>query len=81
MPPQITFSIGVLRRPWQTKIHNIGATVVGVDKFGNKYYEKLRDTQYGCCYKHCNGCTHKDLYLGISLSYMREHMPFNLYIL
>lgn len=31
----------------QTKIHNIGATVVGVDKFGNKYYEKLGDTQYG----------------------------------
>uniref|UniRef100_A0A0E0BE93 NADH dehydrogenase [ubiquinone] 1 alpha subcomplex subunit 12 n=1 Tax=Oryza glumipatula TaxID=40148 RepID=A0A0E0BE93_9ORYZ len=31
----------------QTKIHNIGATVVGVDKFGNKYYEKLHDTQYG----------------------------------
>ncbi|KAG8381656.1 hypothetical protein BUALT_Bualt06G0144200 [Buddleja alternifolia] len=31
----------------QTKIHNIGATVVGVDKFGNKYYEKLGETQYG----------------------------------
>ncbi|KAK4362801.1 hypothetical protein RND71_018042 [Anisodus tanguticus] len=31
----------------QTKIHNIGATLVGVDKFGNKYYEKLGDTQYG----------------------------------
>ncbi|EEC67507.1 hypothetical protein OsI_34798 [Oryza sativa Indica Group] len=31
----------------QTKIHNIGATLVGVDKFGNKYYEKLHDTQYG----------------------------------
>ncbi|KAG8483563.1 hypothetical protein CXB51_023485 [Gossypium anomalum] len=31
----------------QTKIHNIGATVVGVDKFGNKYYEKLGDTQAG----------------------------------
>ncbi|KAI5657411.1 hypothetical protein M9H77_26204 [Catharanthus roseus] len=31
----------------QTKIHNIGATIVGVDKFGNKYYEKLGDTQYG----------------------------------
>ncbi|KAI3729700.1 hypothetical protein L6452_18363 [Arctium lappa] len=30
----------------QTKIHNIGATVMGVDKFGNKYYEKLGDTQY-----------------------------------
>ena len=29
------------------KIHNIGATLVGVDKFGNKYYEKLGDTQYG----------------------------------
>lgn len=25
----------------QTKIHNIGATLVGVDKFGNKYYENL----------------------------------------
>ncbi|EOY33161.1 NADH dehydrogenase 1 alpha subcomplex subunit 12 isoform 1 [Theobroma cacao] len=31
----------------QTKIHNIGATLVGVDKFGNKYYEKLGDTQCG----------------------------------
>ncbi|KAL7230238.1 hypothetical protein ACSBR2_008695 [Camellia fascicularis] len=31
----------------QTKIHNIGATLVGVDKFGNKYYEKLGETQYG----------------------------------
>jgi len=31
----------------QTKIHNIGATLVGVDKFGNKYYEKLQDTQHG----------------------------------
>ncbi|ONK65686.1 uncharacterized protein A4U43_C07F39650 [Asparagus officinalis] len=31
----------------QTKIHNIGATLVGVDKFGNKYYEKLENTQYG----------------------------------
>ncbi|KAJ3689525.1 hypothetical protein LUZ61_018689 [Rhynchospora tenuis] len=31
----------------QTKIHGIGATLVGVDKFGNKYYEKLGDTQYG----------------------------------
>ncbi|MBA0745116.1 hypothetical protein Gogos_007706 [Gossypium gossypioides] len=31
----------------QTKIHNIGATVGGVDKFGNKYYEKLGDTQSG----------------------------------
>lgn len=31
----------------QTKIHNIGATLVGVDKFGNKYYEKLGDTQFG----------------------------------
>lgn len=31
----------------QTKIHNIGATLVGVDKFGNKYYEKLEDTQFG----------------------------------
>jgi len=31
----------------QTKIHNIGATLVGLDKFGNKYYEKLQDTQHG----------------------------------
>ncbi|KVH88777.1 probable NADH dehydrogenase [ubiquinone] 1 alpha subcomplex subunit 12 isoform X2 [Cynara cardunculus var. scolymus] len=31
----------------QTKIHNIGATLVGVDKIGNKYYEKLGETQYG----------------------------------
>jgi len=31
----------------QTKIHNIGATLVGVDKFGNKYYDKLHDTQHG----------------------------------
>lgn len=31
----------------QTKIHNIGATLVGVDKVGNKYYEKLGETQYG----------------------------------
>ncbi|KAK3157270.1 hypothetical protein QOZ80_2AG0118560 [Eleusine coracana subsp. coracana] len=31
----------------QTKIHGIGAILVGVDKFGNKYYEKLHDTQYG----------------------------------
>ncbi|PWA99008.1 NADH:ubiquinone oxidoreductase, 17.2kDa subunit [Artemisia annua] len=31
----------------QTKIHNIGATLVGVDKFGNKYYQKLENTQYG----------------------------------
>ncbi|KAF4396704.1 hypothetical protein G4B88_029018 [Cannabis sativa] len=30
----------------QTKIHNIGATLVGVDKVGNKYYQQL-DTQYG----------------------------------
>ncbi|RXH95369.1 hypothetical protein DVH24_025053 [Malus domestica] len=30
----------------QTKIHNIGARLVGVDQIGNKYYEKL-DTQYG----------------------------------
>uniref|UniRef100_A0A2N9J5E6 NADH dehydrogenase [ubiquinone] 1 alpha subcomplex subunit 12 n=1 Tax=Fagus sylvatica TaxID=28930 RepID=A0A2N9J5E6_FAGSY len=30
----------------QTKIHNIGGKVVGVDKFGNKYYENL-NTQYG----------------------------------
>ncbi|KAI3411302.1 NADH dehydrogenase [ubiquinone] 1 alpha subcomplex subunit 12 [Psidium guajava] len=31
----------------QTKIHNIGATLVGVDKYGNKYYEKLGETQHG----------------------------------
>ncbi|KAK8947836.1 putative NADH dehydrogenase [ubiquinone] 1 alpha subcomplex subunit 12 [Platanthera guangdongensis] len=31
----------------QTKIHNIGATLVGVDKFGNKYYQRLENTQYG----------------------------------
>ncbi|RHN38834.1 putative NADH:ubiquinone reductase (H(+)-translocating) [Medicago truncatula] len=31
----------------QTKIHNIGATLVGVDKYGNKYYEKTENTQYG----------------------------------
>ncbi|ONK71534.1 uncharacterized protein A4U43_C04F9630, partial [Asparagus officinalis] len=31
----------------QEKIHKIGATLVGVDKFGNKYYEKLEDTQFG----------------------------------
>ncbi|KAL4199478.1 hypothetical protein AMTRI_Chr03g145140 [Amborella trichopoda] len=31
----------------QTKIYNIGATLVGVDKFGNKYYERLEDTQFG----------------------------------
>ncbi|KAL5568220.1 hypothetical protein UlMin_024795 [Ulmus minor] len=31
----------------QTKIHNIGATLVGVDKFGNKYYQKLEGMQYG----------------------------------
>ncbi|GMN44189.1 hypothetical protein TIFTF001_013389 [Ficus carica] len=31
----------------QTKIHNIGAKLVGVDKFGNKYYEKLEGMQYG----------------------------------
>eukprot|EP00252_Welwitschia_mirabilis_P017704 TRINITY_DN39235_c0_g1_i1.p1 TRINITY_DN39235_c0_g1~~TRINITY_DN39235_c0_g1_i1.p1 ORF type:complete len:164 (-),score=28.80 TRINITY_DN39235_c0_g1_i1:157-648(-) len=30
-----------------TKLHNIGATLVGVDKFGNKYYEKLENTQFG----------------------------------
>ncbi|KAH9316490.1 hypothetical protein KI387_025117, partial [Taxus chinensis] len=30
-----------------TKIHNIGATLVGVDRFGNKYYEKLENTQFG----------------------------------
>ncbi|KAL9225069.1 hypothetical protein vseg_001036 [Gypsophila vaccaria] len=30
----------------QTKIHNIGAKVVGVDQFGNKYFENL-DLQYG----------------------------------
>ncbi|CAI9087049.1 OLC1v1021015C3 [Oldenlandia corymbosa var. corymbosa] len=31
----------------QTKMQNIGATLVGIDKFGNKYYEKFGDTQYG----------------------------------
>ncbi|KAJ4842874.1 hypothetical protein Tsubulata_003513 [Turnera subulata] len=31
----------------QTKLHTIGARLVGVDKFGNKYYENLEDTQYG----------------------------------
>ncbi|KAJ4721008.1 NADH dehydrogenase [ubiquinone] 1 alpha subcomplex subunit 12 [Melia azedarach] len=31
----------------QTKLHNRGATLVGVDKFGNKYYEKLEGTQFG----------------------------------
>ncbi|GAY48844.1 hypothetical protein CUMW_114800 [Citrus unshiu] len=30
----------------QTKLHNRGATLVGVDKFGNKYYQKL-DEQFG----------------------------------
>ncbi|KAB1205532.1 putative NADH dehydrogenase [ubiquinone] 1 alpha subcomplex subunit 12 [Morella rubra] len=30
----------------QTKIHNLGGKVVGVDKFGNKYYENL-NAQYG----------------------------------
>ncbi|XP_057854738.2 probable NADH dehydrogenase [ubiquinone] 1 alpha subcomplex subunit 12 isoform X2 [Cryptomeria japonica] len=30
-----------------TKIHNIGATLVGVDSFGNKYYEKLENVQFG----------------------------------
>lgn len=31
----------------ETKIHSIGATLVGVDGFGNKYYEKLENTQFG----------------------------------
>ncbi|KAK6926152.1 NADH dehydrogenase [ubiquinone] 1 alpha subcomplex subunit 12 [Dillenia turbinata] len=31
----------------QTKIHNIGASLVGVDQFGNKYFERLEDTQFG----------------------------------
>ncbi|PKI39486.1 probable NADH dehydrogenase [ubiquinone] 1 alpha subcomplex subunit 12 isoform X1 [Punica granatum] len=30
----------------QTKIHNIGATLVGVDKVGNKYYENM-NAQHG----------------------------------
>ncbi|MCO5549072.1 hypothetical protein L7F22_002538 [Adiantum nelumboides] len=30
----------------ETALHSRGATLVGVDKFGNKYYEKL-NTQYG----------------------------------
>lgn len=44
---QRSHNIMVLYNCRQTKLHNIGATVVGVDKFGNKYYEKLGDTQYG----------------------------------
>ncbi|KAL5724677.1 hypothetical protein ACHQM5_007904 [Ranunculus cassubicifolius] len=31
----------------QTKMHNIGATLVGVDKFGNKYYQRMENMQYG----------------------------------
>lgn len=31
----------------ETMLHSRGATLVGVDKFGNKYYEKLDNTQYG----------------------------------
>ncbi|KAK1262473.1 putative NADH dehydrogenase [ubiquinone] 1 alpha subcomplex subunit 12 [Acorus gramineus] len=31
----------------QTKIHSIGGKLVGVDQFGNKYYEKIENTQYG----------------------------------
>uniref|UniRef100_A0A803KSP9 NADH dehydrogenase [ubiquinone] 1 alpha subcomplex subunit 12 n=1 Tax=Chenopodium quinoa TaxID=63459 RepID=A0A803KSP9_CHEQI len=30
----------------QTKIHNLGAKVVGVDQYGNKYYENM-NVQYG----------------------------------
>ncbi|KAL2921478.1 putative NADH dehydrogenase [ubiquinone] 1 alpha subcomplex subunit 12 [Bienertia sinuspersici] len=30
----------------QTKIHNMGGKVVGVDQFGNKYYENM-NAQYG----------------------------------
>ncbi|MFQ6654187.1 hypothetical protein Gotur_025275 [Gossypium turneri] len=41
------FESNLLDSSRQTKIHNIGATVGGVDKFGNKYYEKLGDTQSG----------------------------------
>lgn len=31
----------------QVKLHNIGARLVGVDQFGNKYYEKLEGVMYG----------------------------------
>ncbi|KAH7442065.1 hypothetical protein KP509_03G068800 [Ceratopteris richardii] len=31
----------------ETTLHGRGATLVGVDKFGNKYYEKLENVQYG----------------------------------
>lgn len=43
-----TFSLhdGLLFSCRQTKIHNVGATLVGVDKFGNKYYENM-NTQHG----------------------------------
>lgn len=36
--------LGVYR---ETKLHTIGATLVGEDKMGNKYYEKLENNQYG----------------------------------
>ena len=32
----------------ETTLHTHGATLVGIDKFGNKYYEKL-GAQYGKC--------------------------------
>lgn len=35
----------------QTKIHNIGAKLVGVDKFGNKYYQNL-ETIHGQFFSH-----------------------------
>ncbi|XP_055827538.1 probable NADH dehydrogenase [ubiquinone] 1 alpha subcomplex subunit 12 [Solanum dulcamara] len=31
----------------RAKIYSKGGILAGVDKFGNKYYEKLGDTQYG----------------------------------
>eukprot|EP00897_Mesotaenium_endlicherianum_P008819 jgi/Mesen1/7966/ME000422S07124 len=32
---------------FQTKVRANGATLVGIDTFGNKYYERLHDVQYG----------------------------------
>lgn len=31
----------------EAKLHSLGARLVGVDKTGNKYYEKLANTQFG----------------------------------
>jgi NADH dehydrogenase (ubiquinone) 1 alpha subcomplex subunit 12 len=31
----------------ETKLHTIGATLVGTDSVGNKYWEKTIDTQFG----------------------------------